>query len=441
LEVRWQSTGSSTQDRHELSPFFIFWPRFKFARIHFIESKKRADDLKSELSSKERLLRSLNFEEPDHVPLLLRFFNRSYLMDKSQGWHNQFVKADQLIKLGFDETVNLSPPLPLNPEVKVKKWKVSQAEGECPLLVKEYETPKGVLRQVARQTPDWPHGDDVPIFSDFIIPGARTKKYLIENTQDLESLSCLFTKPSGNEINNFMKYAQRVKGFAEERSLLTESDGPMLGDGAMWLCGVERVVLATIRNPEFLHRLLEIIHDWDMMRIRLILEIGGADIIIHRGWYESPVFWSPKAYETFLAPLIREQVELVHRAGVKFGYIMTRKQTPLFKILKELEIDVLFGPDPVEGEVDILRMKKEIGDQICLWGGVNSFVTLEFGTKETVRDSVANAIRKLAPGSGFIFSVVDCITGEGAGTRETPLSSIISLINAWRELGSYSSRS
>ena len=395
--------------------------------------------MKNELSSRERLLRSINFEEPDHVPLLLSFFNRAHLMEKSREWHNQFEKAYDLLEFGLDATVGLSPPLPLNEQVRVTKGKVSQAREEYPLLIKEYETPKGVLRQVVRRTRDWPYGDGLPIFSDFTVPRARTKEYLVENIRDLQPLSSLFGKPSGDELNNFHEHAQKVRRFAKERDLLIEAYGPMLGDGAVWLCGVERVVLATIKNPEFLHRLLEIIHNWDMMRIRLILEIG-VDIVIHRGWYESPVFWSPKAYETFLAPLLSEEIDLVHKAGVKFGYIMTRKQTLLFDILKELEIDVLNGPDPVQGEVDMLRMKKEIGDQICLWGGVNSYVTLESGSRETVKDAIVHAIRKLAPGSGFILGAVDAITGEGPGTRETPLISITSLIDTWRQLGNYPCR-
>ena len=392
------------------------------------------------LSSKERILRSINFEEPDHVPLLLRFFNRSYLMDKSREWRNQFEEADQLLELGLDATVDFSPPLPLNKEVNIKRRKISQAGEKYPLLVKEYETPRGILRQIVRLTSDWPHGDDIPVFSDFSVPRARTKEYLVENMRDLDGLSCLFSKPSGDELKRFLDYAEKVKHFAEERGLLIEASGPALGDAAVWLCGVERVLLSTIKNPEFLHRLLGVIHEWNMMKINLILKAGGVDMITHRGWYESPVFWSPKAYEKFLAPLIREEIETIHKAGVKFSYIMTRKQTPLFGILKDLEVDVLFGPDPVEGEIDMTRMKREIGEQICLWGGVNSFVTLEFGDERTVRDAVAQSIRSLAPGSGFILSAVDCITGEGPGTRETPIRNIKVLIDAWRELCSYPHR-
>jgi hypothetical protein len=400
---------------------------------------KKVYSLRYEMSSRERLLCSINFEEPDHIPLLLKFFNRSYLFDKAKKWGSQTEKADEIIKFGLDDTVNIlcKDPLRLNEDVNIRRRKISQKREKYPLLVKEYETPKGVLQQVVLQTPDWPYGDDIQIFDDFNVPRARTKKYLVENMQDLESLSCLFSEITNNEFKVFRKFAENVKRFAKKRKLLIESSGSALGDTAMWLCGIERVIVSTIKNQKFLHRLLGIIHNWDMFRIRLSISLGGVDVIFHRGWYESPIFWSPKAYKTFLVPLLKEQIDTVHKAGIKFGYIMTRKQTPILETIKELGIDILYGPDPIQGEVDMLHMKKKVGDKICIWGGINSYITMESGTKKKVKDAVENAIEKLAPGSGFILGVVDCITGQNHGTCETPKNNIINLINAWSNKGSY----
>lgn len=395
--------------------------------------------MENKLSSRERLLRAINLEEPDHTPLWLRFFERAYLLDKDRKWHSQFERVDQLLKVGLDDSVAISPPLTLHKEVRIRKRRETLQGEQYPLLIKEYETRKGTLRQVARQTPDWPRGDDLNIFDDYNVPRARTKNYLVENIMDLEALSCLFSEPSDHELKIFRTYAEKAKNFAKERGVLIEGGGPMLGDAAIWLCGVERVVLATIKEPEFLHRLLNIIHEWDMMRIRLLLEVGDVDVIFHRGWYESAIFWSPKAYGIFLAPLLREEIEVVHKAGAKFGYIMTREMMSLLEIFKEIGIDVLFGPDPAEGKCDLHRMKTEAGDEICLWGGVNSAVTLELESREHIRDAVANAVRTLAPGGGFILGLVDCIYGRTPGTRETPSNSIRYVIEAWHESCGYPS--
>ncbi len=391
------------------------------------------------LSSKERLLRAINLEETDRIPLWLKFFERSYLLDPNAQWRNQFERVDQLLTLGLDDAVGISPPLAINKDVKIRKWKEIEPGEKYPVIAKEYETPRGFLRQVVRQTPDRPHPDDAHIFDDYNVPSARTKKYLVEDMNDLDALSLLFSQPNDDELSRFRNHTEQVKKFAMEKEVIVEGSGPMLGDAAVWLCGVNKVILATLKEPEFLRRLLSIVHEWDMMQIRLLGEVGGVDVIFHRGWYESTVFWSPKAYRTYLAPLIREEIELVHKVGAKFGYIMTREMTPLLEVFKEIGIDIIFGPDPVEGRCDLHQMKTEVRDHICLWGGVNSAVTLEFGTKKEIKKAVAEAIRTLAPGGGFILGPIDCIYGRTAGTRETPPSSIGYIIEAWRELREYPS--
>lgn len=386
--------------------------------------------MKSELSSRERLLGAINLEEPDRVPLWLRFFGRQYFVDEGRPWDDQFGRADQLLSLGIDDSVGISPPLGRREGVRIRKWKEADAGEKYPLIIKEYETEGGALRQVARQTPDWPQGDDVHIFDDYNVPPARTKKYLVENAADLEALNCLFGEPTDEELDGFNAHAGKVRDFSRSREVLFEGEGPMLGDAAVWLCGIERVVLAEVRDQRFLHRLLGIIHGWDMLRIRLLLE-AGVDVVFHRGWYESAMFWSPKAYREFLAPLIREEVEAVHGAGAKFGYIATRDIIPLLGIYIEMGVDLLFGPDPVEGNCDLRRVKEEAGEGICLWGGVNSAVSLEQGSEGQIGEAVLEAIRTLAPGGGFILGLVDAVFGRTSGTVETPSDSLRWVIDFW----------
>lgn len=389
--------------------------------------------MKSELSSRERLLGAINLEEPDHIPLWLRFFGRQYFIDRDRPWNDQFDRVDQLLRLGLDDSVGISPQLSHREGVRIRKRKETDTGERYPLIVKEYVTAGGTLRQVARQTPDWPQGDDVNIFDDYNVPPARTRKYLVENVADLDALNCLFGEPTGEELDSFYTHAGKVRDFARNREVLMEGEGPMLGDAAVWLCGIERVVLAEVKDPRFLHRLLEIIHGWDMLRIRLLLE-AGVEIVFHRGWYESAMFWSPRAYGEFLEPLIREEVDAVHRAGVKFGYIATREIMPLLGILSGMGVDLLFGPDPVEGNCDLRRVKEEVGEDICLWGGVNSAVTLEQGSKGQIGDAVSEAIRTFAPGGGFILGLVDAIFGRTAGTLETPSDSLGCVIDFWQKM-------
>jgi uroporphyrinogen decarboxylase len=103
---------------------------------------------------------------------------------------------------------------------------------------------------------------------------------------------------------------------------------------------------------------------------------------------------------------------------------------PLLKILKELGIDIIFGVDPIQDNVNLSVVKREVGDDICLWGGVNSYITLS-GAEEHIKSAVRYAIQTLAPSGGFILSAVDAVL------EEVPSRGLRAMIEAWREYADY----
>jgi hypothetical protein len=302
--------------------------------------------------------------------------------------------------------------------------------------VQEYQTPKGSLSQTVRQTSDWPHGDNIPIFTDYVVPRGRSRKYLVENMRDVEALSSLFSQPDEKQLRAFEERVNKVRRFADEKQLLTESgatftsewldgDSIFLGDALHWLCGFENSIILARRDPDLMHSLLDVISDWSLQSIRLVTQFGGCDLIMHRGWYEC--FWSPKLYRTFLAPRIKKEVELAHKTGAKFCYIMTYGVMPLLEILKEIGVDILYGVDPVQGNADLGKVEETLRGRVCIWGGVNSAVTLT-GSKQGVEEAVEEAFSILAPSGGFILAAIDQLF------EDTVWDNFMTMIHAWRRL-------
>jgi len=398
--------------------------------------------MRATLTSRDRLLLAINHEEPDHIPLYLKWWERPFLADKIRGWGNQFERVDRVLDLGLDDTVGFDVPRPISTDVRVRVWKDRPAGEQWPLLFKEYDTPKGTLRQVVRKTADWPHGEDIPLFSDFLAPSSRSVKYLIQEMEDIDALSCLFRDPNEREIEMFRSEAERVREFAEKRQILIECgmfseagrESAIFGADALpWLCGFENVMRKAFREPDFIDRLLGVVHEWDVRYLDALLDLGFVDVIVHRGWYENADFWSPPQYKRFIEPRVRKLVEKTHRAGAKFCYIMSMKQMPLLGMLKEMGVDVIYGLDPIQGGTDLALVKKLVGDSICLWGGVNSAVTLNSGTPGEIRQAVTDSVRILAPGGGFILSSIDQIF------EDTPWENIKIMIDTWRANCNYSS--
>ncbi len=390
----------------------------------------------AEPSSRERLLAAIRHSEVEYPPLYQKFWHRGCLADRTDGWKDQFERVKKTTRLGLEDTVGFSIPRTFAPEVKISRRKETIPGEPSALLFQEYQTPKGTLKQIVRQTGDWPHGDNIPIFTDYVVPRVRSKKYLIETIGDVEALSSLFSNLGRTQLNNFQAQVDQVKRFAKENGVLVEvgatftsewvdGDSIFLADALPWLCGVENALVLARKNPDLVHKLLDIISEWTSNCIDLISQVGGCDVIMHRAWYES--FWSPNLYKTFLLPRLKKEVDLVHRAGAKFCYIMCSSIMPYLEFFKEMGIDMLYGVDPVQGGADLMKLKQTIGDKVCIWGGVNSAVTLT-GNKQGVEQAVEEAMRELSPRGGFILAAIDQLF------EDTKWDNFVAMMETWRKL-------
>ena len=403
------------------------------------------------LSSKERVLLAINHQEPDHVPLTFKtgygggyfqspFSGRDYMRNRS--WRNEYERVEILLELGTDPFFRFHfRPLQLSPDVKIRTWREPSPQGEdYPLLFKEYHTPKGVLRQVIRLMPDWAYYGFytplVPLWCDQMVPPSRSKEFLVEGMEDLDSVSCLFVETTERELKVTAQEAEQVKRFAERHGVLVRSAPhlslPMLGDGLVFCMGAENMMMMAYESPQTVHRLLDIFLDWSMRCVRQILDLHVVDMIIYRAWYETTSFWTPEMYRTFIGPRLKKLVDIVHEGGAKFCHCATSDFMALLPTLMDAGIDVLFGPDPAQDRsLDMSRLKSEVGNRICFWGGVNSWVTLGRGTRKDIEREVTGAVQTLGPGGGLILSAVDVLS------YHFPWDNIEHMIRAWQKVRNY----
>ncbi len=388
--------------------------------------------MRCELSSRERLLAAVRRQEPDHVPFWALWRNRD--MPFRSG--NQVGRAEAVLELGLDDTLLLEPPLNKTehydanraPGIRARVRHEEGRETRYPLLIKEYETPAGVLRQVVRRTDDWPYGEDVRLFSDHNI--SRALEFPVKGEEDLPRLRHVLAEPVREQLAEFREQAAVLRGEAQRLGVLLEGGWTALGDAALWLVGTEALLTWQLEQPELLAELLDLLCDWELGRMDLLLE-AGVEAIVHSAWYETTDFWTPRAYRRLLKPRLARLVSRAHEAGVPFNAIITTSWQALQDDLVELGIDSLVGVDPVQGKADLAEAKRRLGPHMCLWGGVNSAVTLGRGTPEEIRAAAEEAIHTLGQGGGFVLYPVDQL-GE-----DLPWQRVETLIEAWRQDGSY----
>ena len=382
------------------------------------------------MTSRERMLTALSAQAPDYPPCSFMIF--AALREQSR---DEFDFVRRQLDMGLDARVQL-PDLPIrvDPPVRIEQWKESPSGGVPPLLHKRYITPAGELATAVRQTEDWPYGDSVPLFDDYLIP--RSQKFLITREEDLESLRYLFADPTNEDLATFRREARQLKEFGRQNQLLIaggwqtgEDAGVMGGDAVMWLCGMQEAVLLAMDEPHIIAQMVAIIAAWNRRRMEVILD-EGIDLIVKRAWYEGTGLWSPALYRRFMLPVLTEEVQLAHQAGAKFGYIMTSGVMPILEDIIGAGVDALIGVDPLEGKgTDLAVLKQKAAGKMCLWGGANGFLTVEMGTPEQAAEAVREALGALAAGGGFILSPVDNVT------ESTPAvwRNVEAFIAAWRK--------
>jgi uroporphyrinogen-III decarboxylase len=196
----------------------------------------------------------------------------------------------------------------------------------------------------------------------------------------------------------------------------------------IWLMGVEGAVMAAMTEPGFFQELVDAIYALDRQRTELMLDVGGVDMVVQRGWYSSIEFWSPKLFRRFVLPHLRDMATLAHQAGARFAYTMTMGVLPLAEQLVEAGVDLLYYVDPVQDKADLAEVKRAVGGKMAVAGGINSGVTLASGSTEEIRQAVYTAVRTLGCGGGFILAPVDALFPD------TPWSSVEAMIEAWRDV-------
>ncbi|MBN1422811.1 MAG: hypothetical protein JXP34_28805 [Planctomycetes bacterium] len=384
------------------------------------------------LSPRERMLAAIERRQPDRVPCSFMIF--AALRRRAAG---EEALIREGLALGLDMTVHAGDlPIAFDPGVRARTVKETRASED--LLRKIYETPEGTLEAVVRPGRAWPHGDEVPLCSDFLTP--RSEKFLVGRRADLAPLRYLFAPPSADAIARFRERARGLRELARDRGLLFAGGwgrggqpGVMGMDAGAWLCGLENLVFLAADDPEFVAGFAAIIGSWTRAAIAVYLD-AGVELIIKRAWYETTDFWTPEAYRRFILPTLREEVRLAHEGGARFGLITTSAYLPILPDIIGAGVDVLIGVDPIQGKgTDPAAVKRAAAGAIALWGGVNGFITVERGTPEEVEIAVRDAIRTLGPDGGFILSPVDNVRDDSPRAWEN----VRAFIAAAHEYGRY----
>jgi len=199
------------------------------------------------------------------------------------------------------------------------------------------------------------------------------------------------------------------------------------------LGGMPNLLICYGTHPELVHRIARIVTDYTLDAIALGVEMG-ADLISMDGdlAHEKGMIMSPAHFRSFIKPYYAEIVEFVHKRGLK---VFKHTDGNHWKIMEDL-IEVGFdGIHPIQPQsLDLAKVKKEIGERICLLGNIDCRETLVSGSTREVEEEVERAIRIAGPGGGYILSSSNTIHPE------VRAENYIAMVKATHEHGVYGTR-
>jgi uroporphyrinogen decarboxylase len=283
------------------------------------------------------------------------------------------------------------------------------------------------------QTPEGPLSDKTVVYGaravdvsrPYYTPDPKKLEYLVKAPDDLKKVRYLLPSPPPK----IPELQEIVKFVGEDGLVEVACYGPL---DHIFVCSLETLLASPHKDRRFLTGLLQMIQEHVLAETEAYLRAGAESIFAPWYFCSMSAGWSPKIYQELSVPLIRQQVNLVHKYGAIYDFYDDGKCMDVIGMLRGCGIDVLqtLTPPPY-GDFDLAKAKDEIGDAVCLSGYIDAPNVIRGERPEVIEGEVKRAIEIAAPGGGFILGASDDIA------RETPIENVSAYFRAGRKYGAY----
>lgn len=223
-------------------------------------------------------------------------------------------------------------------------------------------------------------------------------------------------------------YLEGLRGLKEELGNSIYITGRIAApfSSVALILGIEGTLILMLEKPELLKQYMEFFLEYNDIFAKAQLE-AGADAIWLGDCVATSHFISPQHYQDFAAEYAKRSCDLIQKRGGIVFYHGCEKSLPHLRIMAELG----FSAINIGEGVDIGKVKKEIGDKVCIMGNLDTINVLTQKSEVEVENEVGTIVKKGKAGGGYIFC-----TGEGI-TSITPEENVRAMIRGVRKYGKY----
>ncbi len=201
---------------------------------------------------------------------------------------------------------------------------------------------------------------------------------------------------------------------------------------AIDLVGMEDLYLLMYDDPEAVDLLFSKIVDfyWEVSRRTFELSHGAIDIFFIGNDFGSQTgpLLSKEMFDRFMVPQLKRLVDLGHQYGLKVQMHSCGGIAPLIPSLIELGLDAVHAIQTTCRDMDLVELKRQYGRQIVFNGGIDSHHILIDGTPELVRQKTREVLAIMAPGGAYIGGA-----SHDTVLEETPVANMLAMFDTIRE--------
>jgi len=385
---------------------------------------------KETLTSRQRVLKALNFETPDRVPIDLGGFQT--------GIHKR-AYGDLLRHLCIDdEIVTLDP--------------VQQLAKPCEEVLQRFHVD---IRYVCAHGPDgfgggivqnrragklwrdlkdefgvvWSMPDDQMLYMDI------SHHPLAEaNTTDIAD----YPFPDGTDRSRFSGVREQALELRNETPYaISTGIGGVIYEYCWYMRGLEQWFIDTLSNVEFCEAMLDqTLKFWMDYYTGFMAEVGDVVDVIMIGddltGQHGPLF-SPRFYREVVKPRQKRLVQHIKSlTKAKVWYHTCGSCTEYIPDLMDNGVDILNPIQTSAENMDGRMLKEKYGKDIVFWGGgIDAQHVLPFANPSEIREHVRRNLEVFKPGGGYVFNNIHNIQ---AGV---PAENIEAMFDAAYEFGFY----
>jgi uroporphyrinogen decarboxylase len=377
------------------------------------------------MNSRERVIKALNHEEPDRVPIdfggilaSINIYSYEDLLELvgipsgggdeiiSREWSNVPRPSEKLLKLwGVDfRRVHLGGPDQFEPIIDVEEQTFIDEWG---LTWKRFGR-----------------------YNEFVNPPLRGKE-----VKDVLA----YTFPDPTDPGRFRGVEAEARRLYDETGYAVVAGHSMFGcfELGCWLCGFDYFMEQMVMNKNFVLTFFERVLEVQKEIFGRYLDLVGPYVQMIEtaddlGTQRSSMI-SPRMYRELIKPFHKEYLQFI-KSKVPHAKIFMHSCGAIFDLIPDLidnGVDILNPIQPTAKNMEAWRLKDTFGDQLTFHGGIDVVDVLPKQRPDEVAAYVKTKMEIMGQGGGYILAASHNVQDD------TPVENVVAMYRAGQKFGKY----